>query len=50
MSKKSFIISLAVLLVTIGLVALIAQRGSPVVVQTNLKNTNEHSKLGCYGG
>ena len=37
MSKKSFTISLAVLLVTIGLVASIAKRGSPVVVQTNLE-------------
>jgi len=37
MSKKSFTISLAVLLVTIGLVALIAKRGSPVIVQTNLE-------------
>ncbi len=38
MSKKSFTISLAVLLVTIGLVALIARRGQPVVIQTNLEN------------
>jgi len=37
MSKKSFTISLVVLLATIGLVALIAKRGSPVVVQTNLE-------------
>lgn len=38
MSKKSFTVSLTILLITIGLVALIARRGEPVVVKTNLEN------------
>lgn len=37
-SSKSFYISLSTLLLTIGLVVLIAQRGDPVVVKTNLEN------------
>ena len=38
MGKKSFTVSLTILLITIVLVALIARRGEPVVVQTNLEN------------
>ena len=38
MNRKSFTISLIILLSTIVLVALIARRGEPVVVKTNLKN------------
>jgi EpsI family protein len=38
MSKKSFTVSLIILLLTIALVALIASRGQPVVVKTNLEN------------
>jgi len=38
MSKKSFFLSLTILLITIGLVALIARRREPVVVKTNLEN------------
>jgi EpsI family protein len=38
MTNKSFSISLVILLSTIVLVGLIAQRGEPVVVKTNLEN------------
>lgn len=38
MSRNSFTISLIILLTTTGLVVLIARRGEPVVVQTNLEN------------
>ncbi len=38
MSRKSFIISAIVLLTTITLVVLIARRGQPLVVKTNLEN------------
>lgn len=38
MSHKSFGVSLTILLVTIAMVALIATRGEPVVVKTNLEN------------
>jgi len=38
MTNRSFSISLIILLSTIALVALIARRGEPVVVKTNLEN------------
>ena len=38
MSNKPFTISVVILLSTIALVALIARRGQPVVVKTNLEN------------
>ncbi len=38
MTRKSFIISLIILLATIAGVTLIGRRGEPVVVQTNLEN------------
>lgn len=38
MSHKSFGVSLTILLITIATVALISQRGEPVVVKTNLEN------------
>lgn len=48
MSKQSFTISVIVLLTTIAMVALIARRGQPVVVKTNLENIP--MEIGGYKG